>query len=1283
MMTAVVLAAGMTGAHLKTGERVYAGHRNSEEPPSSLWERIPAEEQLIMNGKRNVAAGNENGSVISEKETFTTDFEDDVIRIRTKEDYLLLARLCRSDAWSEQKMIVLEEDLYLGDEYSVPIVSFGGTFDGQGHTIGGFSVTGAQAYTGLFGTIRESGTVRNLNVNGIIDPAGLQTRLGGIAGTNAGIIENCVFRGNVSAHAESGGIAGRNLSSGSIKNCISYGSIQGDSYSGGIAGYNEGVLLSCRNEAEVNTVYSDVPYTTDKLKGTIENILLTGSVNTPENLDARIDTGGIAGISSGLVAFCTNAGNIGYEHVGYNTGGIIGRNSGYVHDCTNEAEILGRKDVGGIVGQLQPFMEIDFSESMLGELEKELSKLQDDLHTAMDDASDYSRDTNTRLNELTQYAGAARNNIEILTDEAADMANRTAEQANTAASVLKRSFSDLSQLLSESEKFVRNLSEKTKTMDETIRKYLDEAAMPEDKKEALEESYRRFKEGVDLLIGGNAELSELLADGPEVSSGHSEEIRSAYQAVYEGYRKMKDASEDIRKILEKSDAGTAELNEDPFYRTAGSIEEAAAAMLSAMDEEESVLSAIRKRNESGDEEAGEAAVGELTKVTDLVDIAQAGFRQLVYGNPEGDENGEGDAAAGGSLREKMAQFTASAEEAGRPLSEEEKDALSDDVADIENACAEIDNASAQIRLIRNETMSDPIQLSEWEEKLILSIAEIRGSWETAAEAARDIRGILEEHAESLQPADDIVKSMEELFLAAGDLPDSDGQLSSVLQSLSGLDIHLSGVSETSRNAGKGLYEAMDGMLNGVSGLNSSLNVETEGAINDIRTITDQFGRVIDILEEMAEEQMYPDTDPGSHISDISEEDIEGTTQGRCGSCLNEGTVDADSHVGGIVGTIGVEYDLDPEQDIQQIGSTSMDYIFRAKGIVDKSDNSGSVICRNSFCGGIVGNMEMGIVSLCTDSGEIISDGDYTGGIAGYSQAGIQDCSAAADIAGVRYVGGIAGYGTKICRSDAMVNINEAEEFCGAVAGWVKDVDASKVHDNYFYSDTAYGINGTGYRGIAEEADYAFLCSRGRGNLFEALTLVFRADGEDIRTIQCQYGESVPAGVIPPVPKKEGFIGRWSREDFGRIVRSETITAVYERINTLLSSDRQRNDSQPVLLAEGAYTAEDRLCLISEMTQADEAERWSFVIPVGCRVRFLPPRELDDPVIFLIKDNTKIQLKTEQNGKYLAFQVPGGNVTFAVSEKETGGSIERLKIFGMATAAAVLLLLIHRFIRRKY
>ena len=77
-----------------------------------------------------------------------------VIYINTAEDFAELAKRCTLDTWSQGKKIVLQTDISLLDAAFSTIPTFGGTFDGNGHTISGLSITDSFAPAGLFGILQ-------------------------------------------------------------------------------------------------------------------------------------------------------------------------------------------------------------------------------------------------------------------------------------------------------------------------------------------------------------------------------------------------------------------------------------------------------------------------------------------------------------------------------------------------------------------------------------------------------------------------------------------------------------------------------------------------------------------------------------------------------------------------------------------------------------------------------------------------------------------------------------------------------------------------------------------------------------------------------------------------------------------------------------------------------------------------------------------------------------------------------------------------------------------------
>ena len=114
--------------------------------------------------------------------------------------------------------------------------AFSGSFDGGGNIISGFDVshtiTEQNKPFGFFGTISENAIIKNLkvcgNINIVMDDNASSCIVGGICGRSEGLIEKCVYGGEikVSSNVEKetgenavGGICGRLDTGGKIKGC--------------------------------------------------------------------------------------------------------------------------------------------------------------------------------------------------------------------------------------------------------------------------------------------------------------------------------------------------------------------------------------------------------------------------------------------------------------------------------------------------------------------------------------------------------------------------------------------------------------------------------------------------------------------------------------------------------------------------------------------------------------------------------------------------------------------------------------------------------------------------------------------------------------------------------------------------------------------------------------------------------------------------------------------------------------------------------------------------------
>lgn len=339
-----------------------------------------------------------------EEETADLPVYTETIEINSTEDFLAFARNCTLDIWSQDKLVSLNADISLAGTGFLPIPTFGGCFAGNGHTITGLSVMEEIVPSGLFSYLQSTAVVKNLNVTGTVTPSGDAKFVGGIVGDNRGTLENVTFSGTVEGTENVGGIAGMN--SGTILKCSAEGFLMGEKATGGIAGYNVGQVESCENAMDVNT--QSVDPTIDPTDIDLE---FTMDVNTLTNFNtstAASDTGGIVGYSAGIILGCSNTGTIGYPHIGYNLGGIVGRNCGYVAACENTGTVYGRKDVGGIAGQIEPDIATILSPDYLQKLSDQFEQLGNMISSAGSAASAAGSEFQSYIQTIAAYESQAK-----------------------------------------------------------------------------------------------------------------------------------------------------------------------------------------------------------------------------------------------------------------------------------------------------------------------------------------------------------------------------------------------------------------------------------------------------------------------------------------------------------------------------------------------------------------------------------------------------------------------------------------------------------------------------------------------------------------------------------------------------------------------------------------------------------------------------------------------------------------------------------------------------------
>ena len=362
-----------------------------------------------------------------------------VLQIKSVEDLLAFAENCRLDQYSYQLSVTLETDLDLTGVDFTPIPIFSGTFDGQGHCISGLSLQADGSVQGLFRYLTVDALVQNLTVTGDLQPGGSRNQVGAIAGENAGTILNCRFSGSISGSDYIGGIAGSNTVTGIIENCHTEGQIQANHFAGGIAGENDGVIRNCTNSAEINITAAQNTVALSDI--TLETLSNAEAVNTVT------DIGGITGTSTGVIRDCENTGNIGYPLMGYNIGGIAGTQFGYIFGCVNHGQVQGRKEVGGIVGQMEPSSVIEYAEDTLQILKGQLNTMSGLVNRASGNAQSNAGQIGSQINNLQKQTKKAKDAVKSLIPEEGSNKLPDSDAILAAQNTLTKSMSSMTKSL--------------------------------------------------------------------------------------------------------------------------------------------------------------------------------------------------------------------------------------------------------------------------------------------------------------------------------------------------------------------------------------------------------------------------------------------------------------------------------------------------------------------------------------------------------------------------------------------------------------------------------------------------------------------------------------------------------------------------------------------------------------------------------------------------------------------------------------------------------------------
>lgn len=1353
-----------------------AGKGEQEDPAQE-----PAGEQA-----EEITTVEEASNTIADYDDEDTEWEE--IYLDSAEDMKQFSRDCWLDTWSINKKVYLTKDIDLSGSDFVSIPTFGGYFDGQGHTVSGLVVRDSLSYTGMFCYTQQSAVIANLKVQGNVSPSGKSMVVGGIVGDNSGIIISCDYKGVVEGSDYVGGITGFNEQSGILIDCTADGTVRGAHYTGGIVGENTGNIAGCVNKADVNVSNEDKAMSLEDINleqyasGLLETESSDGKTDKASTINNTIDSGGIAGLSTGIIQYSSNSGTVGYEHVGYNTGGIVGRQSGYVYACENNGTVYGRKDVGGIAGQTEPYIAVDLSEDIAYQLSENIDKLHDLTGEMLNDAGTESDTVSARLTVIRDFVDKALNDTGFLADRTVEWTDGMVSSANdlmgrvdyimdetgrnggfidqtrNAAGNVRDAAAQLGNTV-EALDIYQYMTEEEKARYEEARAWMENASRQyaEDYAEALE-AYRNYY--IDKVRSENGNYTRSTAFSLYVNTGNegAEHGRDETAADPDGAD---------YGIADNNAGAGSNGNGDKGGMTGdntGSDGSGSTGGVTGDDTGNDGNGSTDGVTGDGAGSDGSGSAGEATG--DGTGNGGNGSTGGVIGDSTGSDgnDGTGSGAEGdttdnvtgeedidGDTGDKTADSTGASDSSDtfggsnpadrRSVSEKDLRPLFNDVVRADwtwdankgdyrnyigmNGWVHYSKDANGLETTTPFPQSDGEQ-GELDRQLLSDVAKEMSDPVNAARIETDVRSYADEKYMAAHPASpgyeqdmrDYLQTMSSIALTAGEkmseeararlqsavgsveeamgnLESAGGEVKSLFDTVNGMpDLQMPQLGSDYRSRVGSLNANLQGLSENMGHLNEEMSSTNDVMLADLSKINDQFSMIMRLYTDAIDGVL--DMDYSTVYEDNSQEDAESSTDATIADCTNAGTVRGDLNVSGIAGTMAIEYDFDLEGDVTGIENARLNSTFLTKCVLRHNINDGNVTAQKSYAGGIAGLQEMGTILRCENYGRIDSiAGNYVGGIAGQSLSNITNGYAKCTVSGEEYVAGIAGSGSGMEHCCAMVRVQDASAFYGAIAG---DVDSSgTVTGNYFVSDEIAGIDRISYSGKAEPVSYEELLeTEGLPGRFQMMSVVFYADEEEVKRLQCPYKSDVSSKLYPDIPAREGFYADWDIREIPGILYDEDVTAEYVRYLTTLASAQTRENGQSVLLVDGMFKQEAEFLVDGgDIAQDGDAnaetgiddtaiplknvtEHWKITIPEDengqHQLRYQAPLGQTEGVALYVKRNgTWQQADTKLMGIYHLFTVEDTEVEIAVCIQDS--RLKEYLLYGIPAALVVVVVLV--------
>ena len=458
--------------------------------------------------------------------------------------------------------------------------------------------------------------------------------------------------------------------------------------------------------------------------------------------------------------------------------------------------------------------------------------------------------------------------------------------------------------------------------------------------------------------------------------------------------------------------------------------------------------------------------------------------------------------------------------------------------------------------------------------------------------------------------------------------------------------------------------------------------------SEIRTIADSIERIsaqIKNIGNTVTETMDVVTSDDDYIEDISSADSAQNSDGVIAKSVNRGAVHGDINSGGIAGTMNVEYDVDPEYDLDITETTNVRLRSTVSDVVIYCINYGEVNSKKDCAGGIVGLQELGLVYGSEGYGTVKSEtGNYAGGIAGNSASAITDSYSLCNVESEDYTGGICGKGYTMQNCISIPAILGDGEAKGSLAGIIES--DGEVSTNIFVNDIYGGIDDINYSGKADSASYeAVMAMENIPDGFHRVTLVFKADGNVIDTKNIAYNANLGVSELPSIPDKDGYYAQWPENIVSKpILQNTVVEAEYHVWIESVAGDIASQNDKPLFIAEGKFYDDNKITLSKCDTDnlsgdIEYSYAWKMrgtdVKDKGTKTCHFYIKNTSGSSEVWYRDNADsgwVKADAKEHGSYMTAEIPY-EADFAVIHKESSNMI--YYICGGAAACIIVLAVI--------